>query len=51
MSCTVDEEEAAVHSVVHDVASVESALVHQVLLKLLVNVTDHRLKTETKELV
>lgn len=41
-----DEVEAAVHPVVDDVPSVQTTLVVQVPLKLLVNVGDDRLKTE-----
>ena len=40
----VDEVEAAVDAVVHDVPAVEAALIMQVLLKLVVYVLDDRLE-------
>ena len=48
MAGRVDEVEAAVDAVVDDVASVESALVLQVLLVLVVDVLDDVLEAETQ---
>lgn len=45
-----DEVEATVHPVVDDVPSVQTALVMQVPLKLLVDVGDDSLKAETQML-
>ena len=46
MPCGVDEVEAAVHPVVDNMSPVETALIVQVPLKLVVNVVNHRLETE-----
>lgn len=44
MSRWVDEVEAAVDTVVHYVSSIETTLIRQVLLKLIVNVLDDLLE-------
>ena len=46
MAGRVDEVEAAVHTVVHNVSSVQATLILQVLLKLLVYVANHRFEAE-----
>ena len=46
MSGGVDEVKAAVYPAVHDVASVETALILQILLKLVVDVLNYCFKTE-----
>lgn len=43
-----DEVEAAVHPVVHDVPSVQPALIVKIALKLVVNVLDDGLETRQK---
>lgn len=43
------EVEAAVHSIVHYVSSVQSTLIMEVSLKLIVNVLDDGLKTDIRE--
>ena len=48
MTGRVDKVEAAVDTVVNNVASVESTLIMQVFLKLLIYVLDNRLVTRTE---
>lgn len=43
------EVEAAVHPVVHDVSSVQSALITEVALELIIDVLDDRLKANMDE--
>ena len=49
MSSRVDEVEAAVDAVVHNVPAVQAALISQVLLKLVVYVLDHRFEATTQQ--
>ncbi len=49
VSSRVDKIEAAVHSIVHDIPSVKTALILEVSLKLVIDVFDYLFETKRKQ--